>query len=321
MFRLLKCAIVGIFAIVSFSVTAQIVNSAANTITLVVPQAPGGGTDIPARILAEAVTKNGITVIVENRPGGERSIGANYVATSVPNGRTLFFGSLSDTVMLPLFKYPNLKFNEKTLIPISYVGSQPFVLTASPDFPANNFKEFLEVIKKDPGRYPIGSFGKTSNLNAYILFDLVGAVPTIINYKGDAPLLVDLAGGSLPIGTNSYAGSRQLAKEKKIKYIAIMSNKREKDFPNVGTTAEYNRFTSYFWNGVYAPEGTDNETVAYLHKLFNQALGDPAVIEKLKAHGYNTKLMSQKQFAQFYQSESDYYRPIVDKFLPREVNQ
>ena len=286
--------------------------ASADTINLIVPKAPGGGADIVARIVSEKMAPIGNNIIVLNKPGADGAIGANIVATSVPNGKTLFFGSISDTVMLPLFKVPNLKFDENTFIPIAYIGSQPAVLTASLNFPANNFKEFLNVIKDKSKIYPIGSFSKTSDLHANILFGLAGATPELVSYKGDAPMIMDLATNNLSLGMTGLAGSREFAKTKKIKYIAIFSKNRLKDFPEVGTVAEYNGWTGGFWYGIFAPPGTPSDVVKELHQSFNTAINDPVVKEKLENNGLTVKTKTQEEFVKFYQNEFDTFKPIVN---------
>jgi len=300
------------FSVWNFAFANELIN-------LVVPQAPGGGVDIIARIIADKMTQQGTPTIIINKPGAERSIGANFVATSVPNGKTLFVGALGDSVMLPLFKFPGLKFTESTLVPVSYFGQQPSALTASLDFPANNFREFLQVIKENPNKYPIGSFSKSSDLHATILFGLVGAKPNIIPYKGDSPMLIELGGNNLPLGLNSFSGSRELVKNKKVKYIALFSKERHPDFPNVGTVAEYNGWTGGgFWYGIFAPEGTSTSTTSSLHQKFNNALADTDVLKKLVSNGYTVVPKTQEEFAKFYRDEVEYYRPMVAELMAKQ---
>ena len=99
-----------------------------DVVTLVVPVAPGGGTDVLARAIVENMTRQGIPMIISNKPGAERSIGANFVATANPDGKTLFLGAISDTVLLPLFKYPGLQFNEDTFVPVAFLATLPPVI-------------------------------------------------------------------------------------------------------------------------------------------------------------------------------------------------
>ena len=125
-------------------------------------------------------------------------------------------------------------------------------------------------------------------------------------------MLMDMANNSLPLGLNSLAGSKEFAKAKKIKYIAIFSKNRQKDFPDVGTVAEYNGWTGGFWYGIFAPPGTPPNVVKELHQYFNAAINDPGVKEKLENNGITVKTTTQEEFVKFYQTEFDTFKPIVN---------
>lgn len=305
MFR--KLILMSLLTVSSFIVYAK------EPISLVVPIAAGGGTDILARTIAESMTRNGHPTVVINRPGAERSIGANSVATAQPNGKTLFFGAISDTVLLPLFKYPGLQFNENSFVPIAYLGSIPLVITAKNDFPANNYREFLEVIRKDPSKYPVGSFGKLSVIHAHAVFSVAGVTPSIVNYKGDQPIATDLAGGHLSLGINSISGARAMLADKRIKAIAMLSDDRLEDFPNVGTVKEVSGWTGYAWFGAFAPPGTPRDKVTELHMIFNNALEDPEVKKRMASQGYIFKPKSQAWFEQYYRQQIQLFSSFVER--------
>lgn len=287
-------------------------------VTLIVPVAPGGGTDVLARAIVENMTRQGIPMMISNKPGAERSIGANFVATANPDGKTLFLGAISDTVLLPLFKYPGLQFNEDTFVPVAFLATLPPVITASNNVPANNFKELVELIKKDPSKYQIGSFGKLSVMQANAIFAFAGATPTIVNYKGDVPLAVDLVGGHIPLGLNSLPPVKELAKDGKLKIITMLTDERNKDFPNVGTIHEANKWSSYYWFGIFAPPGTNPELVKKYHTAFNNALNDEDVKTKLASQSYKERIMTQQQFAKFYKDQLKFYKPLVDQLVAKE---
>jgi tripartite-type tricarboxylate transporter receptor subunit TctC len=312
MFRPLQVAILGILVVASLTATAQNTTPKLKPIELIVPMPAGGGTDIVARIIADDVTRKGTPVVVINKPGAERSIGANYVAVAPTDGYTLLLGGLTDAVMLPLFQYPNLKFY-RDLTPVSFIASQPAMISVAPSFPANNLTELLALIKSDPKKYSIGSFGRLSTVDAYILYRSTGETPNIVSYKGDPQMLTDIIGGQPLIGINSIAGSRELAIAGKIKYIATSADQRLKDFPTVETTLENKISLGQFWHGIYAPSGTDPVVVKKLHDTFNRSIQDPAVQAELSRVGYKVNVMSQKQFANFYQSEFERYSPVVHR--------
>lgn len=307
--KLLTAIIMAFYALTTY---------ANDMVTLVVPVTPGGSTDLLARTIAENMTKQGIPMIVSNKPGAERSIASNYVATANPDGKTLFLGAISDIVLLPLFKYPGLQFNEDTFVPISFLATHPPVITASNNVPANNFKELLELIKKDPKKYQIGSFGKLGVMQANAIFGFAGATPDIINYKGDIPLATDLIGGHIPLGISSIIPVKELAKDGKLKIITMLTDERSKEFPNIGTIYEVNKWSSYFWFGVFAPPGTSPELVKKYNTAFNNALNDEEVKIKLTSLIFKERIMTQPQFAKFYKDQLKFYKPLVDQLVAKE---
>lgn len=284
---------------------------AADPITLVVPVTAGGGTDVLARALADGMTRNGTPVTVINKAGGERSIGANFVATSAPDGQTLFFGAISDTIMLPLYKFPGLQFNETSFVPVAGVGTLPIALVASNDVPANNLKELLELIKQDPKKYPIAVAGKVNELNASIIWGLVGAKPTPVLYKGDVQMAADIVGNHVPLAMVSFNSVVELQKSNKLKIIAILSD-RNKEVPDVGTVGEvFKGWSSQYWFGIFAPPGTSPVVVEKINRAVNSALADPSVQETLAKQQYKEMPTTVRQFSTFYKSQVKYYQDQV----------
>lgn len=301
----MKKLILAFCAVLSFSAFA------ADPITLVVPVSVGGGTDVLARALADGMTRQGTPVVVVNRPGAERSIGANSVATAPSDGKTLFFGAISDTIMLPLYNYPGLQFDETSFVPVAGVGTLPIALVASNNVPANNFKELLEVIKKDPKKYPIAVAGKVNELNANILWNLVGEKPTPVLYKGDVQMATDIVGDHVPLAMTSLNAVTELHKAGKLKIIAILSD-RSKEVPEVGTIGEvYKGWTSQYWFAIFAPPGTPKPVTAKIHTAVNKALADPNVKRVLSEQQYKEMVMTQPQFATFFKNQVEYYQKQV----------
>lgn len=284
---------------------------ASDVITIIAPVAAGGPTDIMARKLATEMTARGTPTIVVNRPGGDRIIGANLVAEAASNGKTLMIGSGSDVGLLPLIPNPAMKFNENTFVPIAYLAAMDGLLTARPDFPANNFKEFLALVRKNPNKYSIGSFGKTTELQARTMFKMAGGTPNVINYKSDPQVAVDIINGSLDLGIQSVPTVVELVKAKKLKVIASLGEQREKAFPQVGTAAEVNGWHWKFWFGIFAPPGTSPELVKQLNQTINQAMSNKELADQLNVLGYTTQAMSPAQFDAFYRFHLHKYRKLV----------
>lgn len=304
----MKKTLLALFAAISISAFA------AEPITLVVPVTTGGGTDVLARALADGMTRHGVPVNVINRPGAERSIGANLVATAPADGKTLFFGAISDTVMLPLYKYPGLQFDENSFVPVAGVGTLPIALIASNNVPAKNAKELLELIKQDPKKYPIGVAGKVNELNASIIWGLVGTKPTSVLYKGDVQMAADVAGEHLPLAFTSLNAVTELHKAGKLKIIATLSE-RSKEVPEVGTIGDvYKGWTSQYWFGIFAPPGTPLVIADKINAAVVQALQDPVVQQILAKQQYKEMVTTRQQFTNFYRGQVKYYQEQVKAY-------
>ena len=268
-----------------------IVNARADVITIVVPVAPGGATDIIARNLAQALTESGSPTIVVNKPGAERIIGSNYAAEQPADGHTLFLGAISDTVLLPLYKPATSKITENSFIPVAMLSSTPAVLTASINVPAKNYKELQSLIQKNPEQYPIGSFGKLSTLLANSIFNSVKTQPTIIPYKGDTQLSTDLISGNLKLGIQTLPAAKEFIKAGKIKLISTMNER--------------------FWFGIFVPVGTNPAIVKHLNQQINNVMGTEEMQNKLKTMDYDQASMTHDQFNAYYHQQLKFFQPLV----------
>lgn len=315
---MIKKIIITLIGIVAF--TSAQANPQSEPITIVVPVAIGSAADTLGRLLAQELTRQGTPAIVVNKPGADKAIGVNLVATAAPDGKTLVVGSGGDVSLLPLWGEPNLRFNEHTMVPVAYLASTTPVLTANPNFPANNLKELLELIKKDPGKYPIGSFGKSPELQALDLFKIVGATPTIVNYKGPVPMATDTIGGSLPLGIQPYPTVKELIKNKKLKIIASFGEKRGKEFPNVGTVSEINGSHMTYWWAIFAPPGTPTPIAKQLNHSINEAMKSKAIVAQLSDLSYNQQIMSLDQFDAFYAYQVSNQRKQLNQLKSKKGN-
>ena len=285
-------------------------------IQLVVPVTPGGATDMLARSFIEPFAKHGITVIVINKPGGEKSIGANYVATAAADGRTFYLGAISDTVLLPLIKFPGLQYDEKSFVPVAGIARLPIALAVSNNVPVSNIKEFLALVSKDPGKYGVGTTGKVAELIASTVYGFANVAPTNIPYKGDLQIATDLAGGHLQVGLFSFSTPViELHKAGKLKIIAVLSKDRSKSLPSVGTISELNGYNDSYWFGIFAPPGTHPVIADKMNTMFNTALHDPIVKRLLEDQQFTEMVMTRSQFEKFYRGQFNTYRPQVEKNL------
>jgi tripartite-type tricarboxylate transporter receptor subunit TctC len=289
-----------IIALCSVLIAASVNSQTITPLTLVVPLGVGSSTDTLARFLASELTKQGTPTVVVNKPGADKVIGVNYVATSPADGKTLLVGSSGDVTLLPLYNEPGLKFNEHTFVPISYLASATPVLTANPKLPANNLSELIKLIKANPEKYPVGSFGKSSDLQAHAIFKIAGVTPTLIPYKGTLQSATDTVGGNLALGIQPLPVVQELVKGKKLKIIASLGEHRDKNFPGVGTVSELNGYHSTYWFGIFAPPGINPEVAKQLNYSINEAMKSKTVTKQLSELSYNTQSMTLDQFDAFY---------------------
>jgi tripartite-type tricarboxylate transporter receptor subunit TctC len=259
-------------------------------IKLVVPFPPGGSTDIASRIiqpkLAEALNRN---VIVENKPGAATQVASQYVVRSNPDGNTLLVSFDSHSINPIIRPLPYDTF--KDFRGITFALRFPLVIGASKDTPANNLKEFIAAVKKDPEKYNYASTGAGS-LNHLAAEDLKRAagINSLLHipYGGGGPVIQALLGNVSNITFLSYAAQKSHIAAGNIKPLAVTGDKRLPDLPNVATVQEsgYPGFEAYSWIGIFAPAGTPDDIANKLTAGFQKALNDPEVKKQLTDLGF-----------------------------------
>ena len=271
------------FTVITVS-AAEEFNLRKDPITLIVPAPPGAGRTVLGLRLGQLMKEKGITLQVVNKPGANRIVGTNLAASSVPDGRTLLFGGVADIALLPKQHPDVVKFTRSSFVPvISMVRAEP-VLIVRKDFPANNFKEFLEVIKRDPLQRQIADFSMHSSLIASSLYSLAGVSPEFISYAGENQAAVDVASGNLQSAVVTLE-DRYLTE--RVKVIAITADKRSPKFLNVETVSEtFPNVVFQYWWGLYAPAGTPDATIKELNKAFAEVWTDPKIVAELKQLNY-----------------------------------
>lgn len=292
---------------------AEEFNLRKDPITLIVPAPPGAGRTVLGLRLSQLMKDKGITLQVVNRPGANRLVGTNLAASSVPDGQTLLFGGVADLALLPK-QYPDAaKFNRSSFVPVISMARAEPVLIVRKDFPANNFKEFLEVIKKDPLQRQIANFSMHSSLIASSLYSLAGVSPEFISYAGENQAAMDVAGGSLQSAVVTLE-DRYLTE--RVKVIAITSDKRSPKFPNVETVSEtFPNVVFQYWWGLYAPAGTPDATVKELNKAFAEVWADPKIVAELKHLNYQPGETSLPALNAYLDKESKTLDLMFNRYL------
>jgi len=294
-------------------------NWPAQPLRWVVPYPAGGGTDVVARTLGQAIAPAlGQPVVVDNRPGAATIVGADAVAHSKPDGYTLLTADTATLAANPSL-YKKLPYNaEKDFVHVGMVARFPLVLVAAPGFPARTLKEVVAYAQQHPGKVNFASPGSGSphHLAMELFMDQTHTKMTHVPYKGAAPAVQDLLAGQVDLMFVDLASGQQNVMAGKLRPLAAATPRRLSVLPNVPTVGESGvpalaDFQAYAWQGVVVPAGTPRPVVARLNAELVKALKTPEVQKRFEGIGVEPVSSTPEEFAQYAHAEAERWGKLI----------
>ena len=281
---------------------------------IVVPVTAGGAPDVVSRLVADKLAaKLGQPVIVENRPGAGERIGAEFVAKAEPDGHTLLVAPPGALVLAPLL-YSKLRYDPTAWVPITILTTGHLVLVARPNIPVATLQELVALAKASPGKlsYASPGAGTPPHLTGEMLKAAANIETTHVPYKGLAPALTDLLAGHVDIMFDNLGNSLAHIRDGRLKAIAIASDKRIVELPDVPAISEtYPGFRSSSWFGVVAPPKTPARIVEKIFVTIAEILKQPDVEKKLQALSFTPVGNSPSEMAAFLKQERERWSAVV----------
>jgi tripartite-type tricarboxylate transporter receptor subunit TctC len=313
--RLPRFLLTGFFLLATAGgVSAQ--NYPAKTIRFLVGFAPGGSTDIVARMIAQEMGKNiGQQVVVDNRPGAGGAIAAELTAKAPPDGHTIFACTTGVFAIMP-FLYPKLGYNyEKDLAPVTQTGSLPYIIVLHPSLPAKNVREFIALAKARPGQINFASsgIGTASHLSAEYFKNAAKLDLVHVPYKGTGNAMVDLLAGQVVLMFDQPVSSMPHVQAGKLKVLGITTSRRFSTMPDIPTVAEQGLpgFEAISWSGVCAPGGTPRPIIDRLQTEVVKVLKVPDIRDRLLHDGIEPVGSTPEEFLAHTRREAQKWSKVI----------
>ncbi|HZM44506.1 MAG TPA: tripartite tricarboxylate transporter substrate binding protein [Burkholderiales bacterium] len=303
-----------VFVLAAAPVCAQ--NWPAKPVRLIVGFAPGGSTDIVARLIAQEMGKNiGQQVVVDNRPGAGSAIAAELTAKAPPDGHTIFACTTGVFAIMP-FLYSKLGYNyEKDLIPVTQTGSLPYIIDLHPSLPARNVKEFIALARARPGQitYASSGIGTASHLSAEYFRNAAKLDLLHVPYKGTGNAMADLLAGQVVLMFDQPVSSMPMVQAGKLKVLGITSGQRFPTLKDIPTVAEQGLpgFEAISWSGICAPGATPRPIVDRIQAEVAKVLKVPEIRDRLLRDGIEPVGSTPEEFLAHTRREAQKWSKVV----------
>jgi len=324
MFRMMvagRCLVASYLVAIAIPVQSQSINGAdtpkypTKPVRMIVPLAPGGGSDIVARIAAQALTQHwGQSVVVDNRPGAGSSMGTAIAARAAADGYSLLVTSSSHTIGPAL--YPNLWYDPvKDFDEISLLASQPSLIAVNPSIRASTLKELIALLSAEPGKLGFGSAGQgtASHLSNELFLMTAGVKATHVPYKSAGLASTALLSGEIQFMVTNLATAVPLARTGRVRGLAVSSARRSPAMPEMPTAAEAGlpgyEYTT--WYGILAPTGTPKKIVLQVHDEVGKVLQSAFVLERFNAAGLEPQASTPEEFDAYVKAELAKWNKVV----------
>jgi tripartite-type tricarboxylate transporter receptor subunit TctC len=285
-------------------------------ITLVVPFAAGGATDVVSRLVAHKLGERiQRTVVVENVGGGGGAIGAAKVSRAAPDGNTLLMGTIATHVINPL-TMAQLPYNAQTgFTPVSLIATVPNVLLVHPSVKAQTVKELVALVKAQPSQFSYGSsgVGTPPHLSGELFKSMTGVNMAHVPYKGGGPAMSDLMAGHIPVLFDVLTGAASQIRAGSVRALAVTSKERVASFPDIPTMAEsgVTGYETWTWNAIFGPAGMPRPMVDELCQALQAVVALPDVQVKLKELSATPVGSTPDALATLVKTETDKWRAVI----------
>lgn len=282
-------------------------------VTLVIPFAAGGSTDVVGRIVAERMSQDlGQQVIVQNVGGAGGSLGASQVAKADADGYTILMGTVATHALNPLILKQKPYDPVADFAPVSLLVLVPNVLAVNPAVPATTVQELIDLSKAEPLAYASSGNGTPLHLSGELFKSMAGIELTHIPYKGSGPALTDVLGNQVPIIFDNLPSASGHISSGKLRALGVTTAERAPSFPDVPTIAEtLPGYETYSWNALFAPAGTPPEAIERLHAAAKAAMDDPAVAARMAEFSATIVAGTPEALAEHVKAEMAKWEPVV----------